>query len=143
MNWPILKFSYLYTYSLYPIQYLKQVTEILIKIFITVLNWINTMKYTAIGALLTLFALSTTATAESNITKGENLFNKANCQSCHSPEVFTQADRKVKNIAELESKVRFCDSQLSANWFDDEITDVVAYLNNAFYKFEIEDNNKD
>jgi len=92
------------------------------------------MKYT-IGVLLTSIALSTTAIAAGNIANGQALFNKAHCQSCHSPAIFTQADRKVTHLPGLESKVRFCDSQLSGNWFDDEITDVVAYLNSNFYKF--------
>ncbi|MCK5726451.1 MAG: hypothetical protein KAH22_06470 [Thiotrichaceae bacterium] len=94
------------------------------------------MKHYVTGTLLISALLSTTAIASSgNPAKGQALFTKANCQSCHSAAIFSKPDRKIKSQQELESKVRFCDTQLDANWFDDEISDVVAYLNKVFYKF--------
>ncbi len=66
---------------------------------------------------------------------GQKLFAKSQCLNCHGTEVFTRADRKVSNLAALESQVRKCDANLNTNWFDDEILDVVAYLNQAYYKF--------
>ena len=67
---------------------------------------------------------------------GQKLFNESRCLECHGVEVFTRVDRKVKNLAGLESRVRQCDASLSTNWFDDQILDVVAYLNNTYYKFD-------
>ncbi len=87
-------------------------------------------------ALLTTLVLSSTAFAEGNATNGKKLFDKSQCQKCHGTEVFTREDHKVKDLAGLGKQVRMCDSQLSVNWFDDEIDDVVAYLNDAFYKFD-------
>lgn len=100
------------------------------------------MKHYVTGILLISALLSTTATASGgDPTKGQSLFAKANCHSCHDAAVFTPPRRKVKNLQGLERKVRFCDTQLSANWFDDEISDVVAYLNKTFYKFSKPNNN--
>lgn len=66
---------------------------------------------------------------------GQKLFAASQCMNCHGTEVFTRADRKVKNLKELESQVRRCDANMTTNWYDDEIMDVVAYLNQAYYKF--------
>jgi hypothetical protein len=41
----------------------------------------------------------------------------------------------IKDLTALEAQVRFCDTKLNANWFDEDIHDVVAYLNQQFYKF--------
>lgn len=66
---------------------------------------------------------------------GKKLFEESRCLSCHAATAFTQPERKVKSLAQLESQVRTCDANLSTNWFDDQIMDVVAYLNQAYYKF--------
>ena len=96
----------------------------------------NHRKIMGIALLaMTLSATSTTLNASGNADNGKKLFDKSQCQKCHGTEVFTREDRQVKNIDELETRVRMCDSQLSVNWFDDEIADVVAYLNKAYYKF--------
>ena len=87
-----------------------------------------------IGAMV--FALATIAYAKGNADNGKKLFNASKCQRCHSTEIFTKEDRKVKTLQQLENTVRFCDSRLSVNWFDFEIDDVVAYLNRDFYKFD-------
>ncbi len=72
---------------------------------------------------------------KANLENGEKLFKKSRCLSCHKTDIFTRADRKIKNMEQLERQVRMCDSQLSINWFDDEIRDVASYLNNAYYRF--------
>jgi mono/diheme cytochrome c family protein len=74
--------------------------------------------------------------AEGNVTKGKKIYSASECVHCHqSNEMFTRKDRKVKTLSALDSQVRKCDAQLSTNLFDDEIKDVVAYLNQAHYKF--------
>jgi len=66
---------------------------------------------------------------------GQKLFAASKCLSCHGTEVFTKTDRRVKDFPALDAQVRRCDANLSTNWFDDEIQDVVAYLNKTYYKF--------
>jgi mono/diheme cytochrome c family protein len=70
-----------------------------------------------------------------DVANGKKLFNSANCMSCHGTDVFTRSDRKVKDLIALEKQVRHCDASTNTNWFDDEIKDVVAYLNQSYYKF--------
>ena len=59
-----------------------------------------------------------------------------NCTSCHGAEVYTRTDRKVTSLASLESQVRRCEQNLGLKWFDDDITDMAAYLNTHYYKFK-------
>ena len=89
-----------------------------------------------LGILITTLILSTMAFAKGDAKKGKILFDKSQCNKCHGTEVYTRENRKIKSLKALEKQVRYCDSQLSVNWFDEDISDVVAYLNDAFYKFD-------
>ncbi|MGB3917743.1 MAG: hypothetical protein WBL07_09910 [Thiothrix litoralis] len=86
--------------------------------------------------LCTGLLLMQTAVAEPDPVNGQKLFAASQCLNCHGTDAFTKADRKVNDLAALESQVRRCDANLDTNWFDDEIKDVVAYLNQAYYKFQ-------
>lgn len=90
------------------------------------------------SALILMMSLlvASNALAEDSVAKGQRLFKQSSCLNCHGTDVFTRADRKVKNLQQLETRVRACDANLSVNWFDDEIKAVVAYLNHAYYKFD-------
>ena len=44
--------------------------------------------------------------------------------------------RKVNGLASLEAQVRRCEHNLGLKWFDDDITDMAAYLNTHYYKFK-------
>jgi len=73
--------------------------------------------------------------AAGDASKGETLFSNAKCLICHGTEAYTAPDRKINDLTALEEQVRFCDTRLNANWFDEDIHDVVAYLNQQYYKF--------
>jgi mono/diheme cytochrome c family protein len=57
------------------------------------------------------------------------------CTGCHGDEVYTRDDRKMKDLAQLGRQVRFCQNAVGATWFDDEVDDVIEYLNTTFYHF--------
>lgn len=59
-----------------------------------------------------------------------------NCMSCHDNGVYTREDRKVTTADGLDKQVRRCELTLGLKWFDEDVADVVAYLNDAFYKFK-------
>lgn len=74
---------------------------------------------------------------------GEALVKKAKCESCHASmfggdgsEMYTRSNRIVKSPSKLLAQVRFCATQVGANWFPDEEEHVAAYLNQKYYKFK-------
>jgi len=70
-----------------------------------------------------------------NAANGKALFTGSKCGACHGTEIYTSKDRKVKNLKALEAAVRLNDSKLNTNWFDEDVKDVTAYLNQQYYKF--------
>jgi len=67
---------------------------------------------------------------------GKELYYEAKCQKCHTSEDYTSKDRKVKDLAKLQWRVERCDFTMNAGWFEEDIKDVVHYLNSSFYKFD-------
>jgi mono/diheme cytochrome c family protein len=88
--------------------------------------------------------LASSVYADGNATKGKKIFTTSECIHCHQTnKMFTRSNRKVTTLTALDLQVRKCDSQLSTNLFDDEIRDVVAYLNQTYYKFTAKKNLKE
>jgi len=78
---------------------------------------------------LTLFA--------ADIENGKELHSE-NCLSCHTTAKYTAKTRSIKDLASLEAQIKRCDYSLGTQWFDEDITDVITYLNNDYYKFNAE-----
>jgi len=93
------------------------------------------LKKLALGLALTGSLISTAAFATGNVANGKALFTGSKCGTCHGTEIYTSKDRKVKNLKQLEAAVRLNDSKLNTNWFDEDVKDVTAYLNQQYYKF--------
>ncbi len=81
--------------------------------------------------LIVLLSLTSPVSAE---VDAEGLF-KQHCVSCHSGKSLAKPGHKASNMAELESWVRRCDTNLGLRWFDDDILAVAHYLNDHFYHF--------
>jgi mono/diheme cytochrome c family protein len=58
-----------------------------------------------------------------------------NCTRCHDSSVYTRDNRRVQSLPKLGTQVRFCKDNLGVAWFDDEVDDVIHYLNSQYYKF--------
>ena len=66
------------------------------------------------------------------------------CYGCHAKKsgfsngdmIYTRSDGKVKSLANLKKMVSLCNSELRLDLFPEDETDVVAYLNQKFYKFK-------
>lgn len=76
--------------------------------------------------------MSTASFAESFDAKD---FVNTKCVGCHDSRVYTRSNRRVQNIDALTRQVKMCDSQLGTILFDDQVMDVVNYLNDNYYKF--------
>ncbi len=83
-------------------------------------------------AFILVLGIQTSVSADAS-DAAVNIQNK--CTRCHDSGVYTRADRKISSLAALGKQVRICNIMTEANWFDDEIDEVVEYLNSAYYKF--------
>ncbi len=69
-----------------------------------------------------------------DLANGEKLVSQ-NCTRCHDDSVYTRPNRRVKSLPALGKQVRFCKDTIGITWFDDEVNDVVYFLNDRYYHF--------
>ncbi|MEA3410310.1 MAG: cytochrome c [Pseudomonadota bacterium] len=91
------------------------------------------------GLAMTAFTLSTAWAGDP--AKGKQLHD-AHCTACHvgmtggdGSILYTRKDRRMTNIQELQKQVRRCETAQGLKLFDNDIDDLVTYLNSAYYKF--------
>ncbi|HCF72483.1 MAG: hypothetical protein CMK60_09605 [Proteobacteria bacterium] len=67
------------------------------------------------------------------------------CAGCHVAQsggdgsgIYTRSEGRVKTVEGLMGMVEFCNEQTRAGFNEHELEDIVAYLNEAFYQFEID-----
>ena len=72
--------------------------------------------------------------AAADIENGDELHFE-HCTGCHDDSVYTRDNRLVGNLARLGAQVRFCKDSLGLTWFDDEVGDVIEFLNQNYYRF--------
>jgi mono/diheme cytochrome c family protein len=99
------------------------------------------MKRYYFGLALALL-ISQHAYAAGDVKRGKTLHDE-NCISCHANAyggdgsgIYTRADRKIDSYEALQNQVMRCKTALGVSWPEDQIADVVAYLNTSFYKFK-------
>jgi len=84
---------------------------------------------------LLIFAISFAApSAAADIDNGSTLHSES-CTRCHDSAIYTREDRKVLSLPKLGTQVRFCKDNLGVSWFDDEVDDVIGFLNQKYYHF--------
>ena len=86
--------------------------------------------------LIIVMLIVTSNLFSSNIDNGKDLYFEAKCQKCHTPEDYTSEKRKIQDLAKLKWRVKRCNFTMNAGWFDEDIADVVKYLNESYYKFK-------
>ena len=98
------------------------------------------MSVTKLLLPLLLASLALPAMA-ADLKRGEELHSN-NCMACHArmtggegETLYTRSSRKVKSLAQLEAQVRRCEANLELKWFDEDIENVVHFLNTNYYKF--------
>jgi mono/diheme cytochrome c family protein len=70
-----------------------------------------------------------------DVADGKSLVDQ-NCHSCHGSEVYTRPDRKVQTLDGLHKQVRRCELALGLRWFDEQVDNASAYLNENYYKLK-------
>ena len=81
--------------------------------------------------------------AAPDLANGKQI-DQQKCYSCHAKKsgfgngdmIYTRSDSKVKSIANLKKMVGLCNTELRLDLFPEDEADVVAFLNQQFYKFK-------
>ena len=88
--------------------------------------------------------LSQFSYAAGDVKRGKDLHDE-NCITCHANAfggdgtgIYTRADRKMESYEALNNQVKRCKTALGVSWPEHQIDDVIAYLNETFYKFKKE-----
>jgi hypothetical protein len=76
-----------------------------------------------------------------DILNGKTLHH-AKCVQCHAEKsgfgnadmIYLRTDRKVKDLAKLKNMVSMCNTELRLDLFPEDEADLVAHLNQDFYK---------
>ncbi|MEO0048573.1 MAG: hypothetical protein RLZZ410_1532 [Pseudomonadota bacterium] len=95
-----------------------------------------------IELLFTLSVLGNLAQA-TDIQNGKNL-HQAKCYQCHAEKsglgngdiLYTRLDRKAKDLDKVKSMVGMCNTELRLDLFPEDEADLVAYINQQFYKYK-------
>ena len=94
-----------------------------------------------VPALLAI-ALIPAACLAADADKGRAMVEEKKCEGCHhgktmgdAKAVYLRKDRKVTSLEKLKAQVALCNSELNLQMFPDEEENVVAWLNQAYYKF--------
>jgi len=80
--------------------------------------------------------------AFADVAAGQRLVEEKHCETCHNNKtlgdakaIYLRKDRKVTTLPKLKAQVALCNSELNLQMFPDEEEQVVAYLNDTYYKF--------
>jgi cytochrome c2 len=99
------------------------------------------MKYPSTLALLLLGSLAAPHVSAADASRGAQLHNEQ-CVACHAArfgnqgsDIYTRNDRRVESLPGLSQQVNRCKNNLQIVWFDEEVNDVVEYLNATHYRF--------
>jgi mono/diheme cytochrome c family protein len=91
---------------------------------------------TARAVIATIALLPALAPGQAaDVEHGKSLHQRS-CLSCHDTGVYTRPDRRIKSLSALDAQVRQCDANLGTQLSGQDITDIVSYLNQSFYRFE-------
>src|SRR4051812_33127732 len=79
--------------------------------------------------------------AEGDAAQGKVLVER-DCVACnarrmpgHPEQMYLRPDRRVKTPQQLLAQVRYCNTELGANYFPDDEANVAAHLNATYYHF--------
>jgi cytochrome c2 len=72
-----------------------------------------------------------------DIQEGKKAF-ETDCVKCHDSSLFDKPNnqKNVKDLKSLKKQVKQCATASGASWFEEDEENVVAYLNETFYKFK-------
>ena len=82
-----------------------------------------------LGLMLSSFA------AHADMAQGKRL-QEQSCTACHNNSVYTRPNRRITSLAGLQKQVGGCTRPAGVKWNQQQIKNVVEYLNKEFYHFK-------
>lgn len=89
----------------------------------------NFFKPLAIASAMSLALVSNLSMAE--VHPGKALHDSADCMKCHTAKPYNP--QKSDSWAKLVKTVQFCNDNLNAGMFEDEVEELADYLNQTYY----------
>lgn len=90
-------------------------------------------------ALLLLSLLAAASGAHAAFLPGDpakgKVIHDQQCVACHDSSVYTRPNRMVKSVEGLIGRVNFCNRQLNKKLTDDQVNDIINYLDKQYYHF--------
>jgi mono/diheme cytochrome c family protein len=93
-------------------------------------------------AFVSLLAVAASAAAAGDPKIGKTLHDKQ-CVACHAKQfggdgakIYTRSPRLINDKTALAQRVAMCAAMTGAKWFPEDEENVVAYLNQQYYKFK-------
>ncbi len=87
-----------------------------------------------LAMIVTIIVTAPAPASAANIGHGKFLYEQ-HCTRCHDTRVHTRPDRRIGSLEALQSQVQRCEHNASVNWPQQDVDDVVGYLDANFYKF--------
>lgn len=94
----------------------------------------RSVNLTAVTSFSGLLFLSSAALAEPH--PGKVLHEKAECMSCHTAKPYNP--QKTDSYPKLVKAVQFCNDNLNAGMWEEEVEQLADYLNQEYYHFKKE-----
>ena len=92
------------------------------------------MRFVLVCAILLAAVLTQPVFAQSSPLRGMELYGN-HCTVCHDSQVHIREKRKAKSLAQVESWIRHWVKELKLPWTDEEIKEVLTYLNLRYYEY--------
>jgi len=92
------------------------------------------MKLMKIGFSILSLTLSSLM-VQADPGEGKILHDQS-CTACHDTSVYSRPNKRIKTLAELQGQVSRCTKPAGAEWSQQEVSNVVKYLNTDFYHFK-------
>jgi cytochrome c5 len=86
-------------------------------------------------AALVLAATTPFGAQAGDAERGKSLHDQQ-CTRCHDAAMYTRPQSRIRDFAALRERVQQCELAAELMWFEEDVDDVAAYLNEAFYEFK-------
>ena len=92
------------------------------------------MRLVLVFAIFCSVFLSQPVFAQLSPLRGMELYEN-HCTACHTSQVHIREKHKAKSLAEVESWIRHWMAELKLPWTDEEVKEVLTYLNQRYYQY--------